>query len=138
MIINNECARELIKECGNLAINESMVLNEFLEHHSEFNEQDVVRAAYYLNRCDLLVVNGAKYYDENLEVDKYIKVKLALRYRDIIPYSLFDDKIWEELKKKVDIQKYNFTMLLDLLVKKSVLELNQTFDIPNDLVVKVN
>ena len=60
------------------------------------------------------------------------------RYRDFLPYSLVDDEVWEELKKKIDIQKYNFQMLVDLLIRKNTLELNQAFSIPNDIVVRVN
>lgn len=56
----------------------------------------------------------------------------------MIPYLLFDDEVWENLKKKVDIQKYNFSLLLDLLTRKSIVELNEAFGIPNDLFVKTN
>lgn len=138
MIINNECARELVKEAFKLGINENMVLNDFLDNHKEFSESEVIRAAYYLNRVDILIVNGAKYYDDNLEVDKYTKIRMSFRYRDYVPYSLLDDEVWEDVKRTVDIRKYNFTMLLDMLTKKSVLELNEKFGIPNDLVVRIN
>ena len=138
MIINNECARVLLKEVSNLGINKNLVLDEFILNHPEFNEEEIFRSAYYLNRHDFLMVNNSTRYDENLEVDKYTKIRLVYRYRDFLPYSLVDDEVWEELKKKIDIQKYNFQMLVDLLIRKNTLELNQAFSIPNDIVVRVN
>ena len=84
------------------------------------------------------MVNHPTWYDENLEIDKYTKIRLIYRYREFIPYSLFDDAVWEELKKKIDINKYNFQMLVDLLIKKNTLELNEAFGIPNNLTVRSN
>lgn len=138
MIIDNECARLLLKELSVLKLNEYMILNDFLMKYPSFSEETISKVAYYLSRYDYISINGSRYYEDNLEIDKYSKVKFSVRYRDAISYSLFDDELWKQLKEKIDIQKYTFQVLVDLLIKMEVLELNKVFGIPNDLVVKIS
>ena len=40
MIINNECARVLLKEVSMLGMNKNLVLDEFILNHPEFSEEE--------------------------------------------------------------------------------------------------
>lgn len=50
MIIDNECARLLLKELSVLKLNEYMVLNDFLMKYPSFSEETISKVAYYLSR----------------------------------------------------------------------------------------
>lgn len=135
MKINNDCARKILIEVEKIPYGETISVAKLHEKISEFTIEEVLTIVTLFNREHYLTIIDKNSYDEN-DVLRDHKIK-CLTERGYKTLDLIrDDKLWNEIKTKVDkFNEISIYTIFDIANKILSYKYNQIFNLPDNMLV---
>ena len=135
MKINNDCARKILIEVEKIPYGETISVAKLHEKISDFKIEEVLAIVTLFNRDHYLTIIDKNSYDEN-DVLRDHKIK-CLTERGYKTLDLIrDDKLWNEIKTKVDkFNEISIYTIFDIANKILSYKYNQIFNLPDNMSV---
>ena len=135
MKINNGCARKILIEVEKIPYGETISVAKLYEKISDFKIEEVLAIVTLFNREHYLTIIDKNSYDEN-DVLRDHKIK-CLTERGYKTLDLIrDDKLWNEIKTKVDkFNEISIYTIFDIANKILSYKYNQIFNLPDNMSV---
>lgn len=135
MKINNDCARKILIKVEKIPYGETISVAKLHEKISEFTIEEVLTIVTLFNREHYLTIIDKNSYDEN-DVLRDHKIK-CLTERGYKTLDLIrDDKLWNEIKTKVDkFNEISIYTIFDIANKILNYKYNQIFNLPDNMLV---
>ena len=135
MKINNDCARKILIKVEKIPYGETISVAKLHEKISEFTIEEVLTIVTLFNREHYLTIIDKNSYDEN-DVLRDHKIK-CLTERGYKTLDLIrDDKLWNEIKTKVDkFNEISIYTIFDIANKILSYKYNQIFNLPDNMLV---
>lgn len=133
--INNDCARKILIEVEKIPYGETISVAKLHEKISDFKIEEVLAIVTLFNREHYLTIIDKNSYDEN-DVLRDHKIK-CLTERGYKTLDLIrDDKLWNEIKTKVDkFNEISIYTIFDIANKILSYKYNQIFNLPDNMSV---